>query len=108
MSEKMSHGQYVLSVREQIAATAQAMLAGELRYLLGARKLAMLRHEAETKNDDADFMTFVSIDSETDDLPLGPVRALWDQSALVKLQPQIDEAEAWAKKHAEPVCAKLV
>ncbi len=48
------------------------------------------------------------LDSETDDLPLGPVRELWDKSALVKLQPQIDEAEAWAKKYAEPVCAKLV
>ncbi len=98
MSKKLSHDQYVLSVRQQIAETAQAMLDGELIYLLVARKLVMLRHEAET--DVADFMEFVSIDSETDDLPLGAVREFWDKSALVKLQPQIDEAAAWEKKHA--------
>lgn len=39
MSEKLSHDQYVLSVRHQIVKTAQAMLDGELSYLQGARKL---------------------------------------------------------------------
>lgn len=108
MSENMSHEQYVLSVRQRIVKTAQAMLDGEMTYLLGARALATLRYDAEVENDDADFMLFVAIDSDTDDFPLGLVRELWDQSALEKLQPQIDEAENWAKKHAEPSCAKLV
>ncbi len=76
MSEKMSHDQYVISVCQQIAETAQAMLDGELSYLLGARKLPMLCHEAETKNDDADFIAFVSIDL-ADCCRLYPTVAVW-------------------------------
>lgn len=108
MSENMSHEQYVLSVRRRIVETAQAMLDGKMTYLLGARELATLRHEAEVENTDADFMVFVGVDSDTDDFPLGLVRELWDKSALEKLQPQIDEAEDWAKNHAETACVKLV
>lgn len=104
----MSHEQYVISVRRRIVKTAQAMLDGEMTYLLGARELATLRHEAEVENADTDFMMFVAIDSDTDAFPLGLVRELWDKSALEKLQPQIDEAEDWAKNHAESACAKLV
>lgn len=46
---KMSHEQYVHSIRQQIVDTAKAMLAGDLSYLLGSRKLAALRHEAAVK-----------------------------------------------------------
>jgi hypothetical protein len=84
------------------------MLDGELSYLLGARRLAALRHEAEIKDGDEDFMIFVAIDSDTDDLPLGPVRAHWDKQALERLQPEIEAAETWAKAHAESVCTKLI
>lgn len=108
MRETMSHEQYVQSIRQQIVETAQAMLDGELSYLLGARQLNALRHQASVNSDDADFMVFVGIDSETDALPLGPVRGLWDKHALIKLQPEIDSAEAWAKSHAKPVCVRLI
>jgi hypothetical protein len=106
--EIMSHEQYVQSVRKQVVETAQAMLDGEMSYLLGARRLDALRHEVSVGNDDADFMVFIAIASETDDFPLGSVRELWDKQALIRLQPEIDSAEAWAKEQAESVCARLV
>lgn len=108
MSEKMSHEQYVHAVRQQIVATAQAMLDGETTYLLGARKLAGLQHGAEVKDDDADFVMFVVIASDSDDFPLGSVRDRWDKQALAQLQPEIDRAEAWAREHTQSVCAKLI
>ncbi|MGW8392110.1 DUF2489 domain-containing protein [Pseudoduganella sp. HUAS MS19] len=104
----MSREQYVESVRLEVVETARAMLDGRLSYLLGARKLDALRHEANVNDDDADFMVFVAIASDTDDYPLGSVRELWDKQALEKLQPEIDSAERWAKEQSMSTCTKLV
>jgi hypothetical protein len=108
MHEKMSHWQHVESVRLKILEIAQAMLDGQMSYLLGARKLDSLRHDVSRSGDDADFMVFVAIASDTDDYPLGPVRELWDKDALERLQPEIDAAERWAKEQSMSTCAKLV
>jgi len=108
MDEKMMHEQYVDSVRARIVEAAQAMLDGNLSYLLGARRMDSLRHEAKVKSNDEDFMVFVAIASDTDDYPLGSVRDLWDKNALEKLQPEIDETEAWAKENAKAICVKLI
>ena len=108
MHEKMSHEQYVESVRLKVVETARAMLDGQMSYLLGARRLDSLRHDVSVSDDDADFMVFVAIASDTDDYPLGPVRELWDQEALERLQPEIDAAERWAKEQSMMTCAKLV
>jgi hypothetical protein len=59
-------------------------------------------------DDDADFMVFVAIASDTDDYPLGSVREFWDKQALEKLQPEIDAAERWAKEQSMSTCEKLV
>lgn len=72
-SRRASHEQYVESVRLEVVETARAMLDGQLSYLLGARKLDALRHEASVNDDDADFMVFVAVASDTDDYPLGSV-----------------------------------
>lgn len=104
----MSREQYLQSVRSQVVQTAQAMLAGETNYILGARKLDSLRHEIPGMERDADFMVFVAIASETDGLPVGAVREHWEPHALDELQPEIEAAEVWAKSHAELICMKLV
>ncbi len=108
MNENMSREQYIESVRSQVAQTAQAMLAGETSYILGARKIDSLRHEISGMDGDPDFMVFVAIASETDGLPVGAVREHWDELALDELQSEIEAAEAWAKSHAELVCATLL
>ncbi len=107
MNEKMSHEQYVEATRLKVVETAQAMLNGQMSYLLGARRLDSLRHEVSV-SDDADLMVFAAIASNTDDYPLGPVCELWDKQALERLQPEIDAAERWAKERSMSTCAKLV
>jgi hypothetical protein len=108
MHEKISHEEYVQSVRDQVVQTATAMQNGEISYLVGARKIDALRHDASVKDDDEDFLVFVAIASETDDFPLGTVRQHWDKDALDRLQPEIRAAEIWAKEQAEPICVRLV
>jgi hypothetical protein len=67
-----------------------------------------LRHETDTAADDADFLVFVAIGSETDALPLGAVREHWDQRALARLEPEIDEAEHWASTVGADACRSLI
>jgi hypothetical protein len=96
------------SVRRQIVATAQAMLDGQLSFLLGSRLLAPLRPQTDAARFDHDFLIFVAIDSQTAALPLGAVRESRDQPALDRLQPEIDEAEQWASTVGANACRSLI
>lgn len=108
MSEHMSHEEYVATVRVRAAETARSMIDGNLSFLEGARVLSSLRHDAEVSDGDDDFMAFVVIDSETDDIPIGEVRQHWSIDALNKLDPEIKEAEEWARGVGFEACQSLV
>ncbi|MGA7712223.1 MAG: hypothetical protein WCA81_10000 [Rhizomicrobium sp.] len=98
----------VTQSRQKIVKIASEMLAGSLSFIKGARQIAQLSFEAELSND-LDIRLFVGIDSETDALPLDPeIRKLWIPSALEKLQPEIDKAEAWARQVGTPRCERLI
>ena len=98
----------ILAVRREIFDAAKAMLAGSLSYIEGARIIAKTWRAAKLDEDDDDFLPFVGIDSETEALPLGKIRELWNVAALETLQPDIDRSEAWAKGYGEPYCQNLV
>jgi hypothetical protein len=93
---------------EALAETARAMLDGRISFIEGARMILSLRSEARLSDFDPDIMVFMGINSETDTLPLGPVRGLWRNDALDRLQPEIDRAERWAKELGAPSCHALI
>jgi hypothetical protein len=108
MSEYITHESFVASVRKRVVETARSMLNGDLNFLEGARILVDLRHKAAVRDDDSDFMAFVAIDSEIDDLPIGSVRQYWPQDVLEKLEPEYRKAEAWAKEFGSLACESLI
>ena len=108
MSVVITHESYVASVRNRVAVVACGMLSGEIAFLEGAIELASLRHEVAVEENDEDFMVFVVIASETDNLPIGASRECWSKEALVKLQPEIDAATIWAKQIGLKACQSLV
>lgn len=108
MIERMTHEQYVLSVRRQAVEIASGILAGEVPILEGCHSLAGLRCEVEVEDRDPDFVTFAMISSEIDALPIGAVRALWAPEALARLEPDIQSAIAWATPQALPACESVV
>ena len=91
----------------QIVETAERMRDGELNMIEGARRIVELSWKAGLHGD-KDIIPFICIDSETDALPLGDVRRQWRQDALEKLQPEIERAEAWARKFGLPACVSLI
>lgn len=108
MPEYLSHDDYVESVRREVVETAEAMLYGRRSFLSGSRRLAALRHEVGVDGSDADFLTFVIIESETDSLPIGEIRQYWGADALTKLEPEISDAEIWAASEGTAACRSLI
>jgi hypothetical protein len=108
MPAHLSHDEYVNAKRRQVADTAQAMLNGELSFLVGSRRLVALRHEVDAGDRDSCFRTFIAIDSETDALPLGEVRKHWSAAALASLETEIQSAEAWAASVGREECSLLI
>jgi len=98
----------ILKTRHAIFDAVQDMLAARLTYIEGARKIVAAWWESKLDEWDADFLPFVGIDSETEALPLGKMRAHWQPAALEALQPEIDRMEAWAQRCGEPHCRNLV
>jgi hypothetical protein len=98
----------MMEARLTIFEAAQAMLAGKLSFIEGARKISRARFWWGLDQLDSDVRCFVGIDSETDALPFGKTRGYWQAAALEALQPEIDRKEAWARGFAEPHCRNLV
>jgi hypothetical protein len=91
----------------KIVATAQAVLAGELGIIAGARRLCGLGHEIGADRD-SDFTFFVGLDSETDHLPIGEVRQHWNVEALREKDAEIAQAEAFYRERAFEKCRRLI
>ena len=86
----------IQQARVQAASIAAAVLAGEISPLLAAIDLNRMRSSVAVADDDADFDTFMAIDSECDGLPIGSVRSHWAPEALARKEPEIRRAERWA------------
>ena len=95
----------ILKARHAIFDAAQDMLAGRLTYIEGARKIVEAWWASKLDERDADFLPFVGIDSETEALPFGEMRAHWQPAALNAQQPEINRMEAGLDSAANPIVA---
>jgi hypothetical protein len=98
----------IIDARRAMLDAALAMLAGNLSYIEGARRLIAAKRLARLDEWDPDLLPFEGINSETDALPFGEMRNHWQAAALAALQPEIDRMEGWARQHGEPHCRNLV
>jgi hypothetical protein len=98
----------ILRARRAIFDAAQGMLAGNLSYIEGARKIVGAIEPSKLGWSEPDLMPFIGIDSETEALPFGEMRAHWQATALEALQPEIAKMEAWVRRFGEPHCRNLI
>ena len=108
MTERMSHEEYVAMQRRRVAELASRILAGEMDVLDGSSQITSLRGEIEIDLDDDDMMAFVVVESETDHLPIGAEAQNWSDEALVRKEPDLRRARAWATEIVRQHCANLV
>ena len=95
--------------REKAVKTARAILDGEIGIIEGARILSTLAPDvvADWKAD-PDFLVLAALDSETDDLPVGVDRKLWEASALAERDAIVSQIEADAKQSVEAACRNIL
>jgi hypothetical protein len=95
--------------RERLVEIARATLRGDLGVIAGARAINRLRHDVAANPADPDFLRFVAIDADTDDLPVEPEeRDRLDAAALAAGDAEIAEAEAHWREAAVEGCRRLI
>jgi hypothetical protein len=76
---------------------ARDVLAGEHDLLDAAIKLSSLLSTLDPDWDDPDYHILALVSSEIMELPIGSERSNWDPAALLRKQPEVERALAWAE-----------
>lgn len=91
----------------KIHARALDLLEGRLGVIETARVMLPLAYWTKVQND-PEFLLFRAIASETDDLPVGNVRAHWAADSLEREDVRIEAAEKLWREQALSAAEKLV
>ncbi|MEM5317591.1 hypothetical protein [Paraburkholderia sp. JHI869] len=91
----------------RIRARALDLLEGRLGVIETARLMLPLAYWTKVQNE-PEFLLFRAIASETDDLPVGDVRAHWAADALEREDVRIEAAEKSWREQALSAAEKLV
>ena len=93
--------------RREMVRVAHSILDGSIGIVAGARQLTRLRFPSRAEND-SDILVFVGIDSQTDHLPLGDVRRLWNIDVLKVKDEELQAYEAQVRERAFGSCKSLI
>lgn len=109
----MRNEEYEIFIRGKIIAICEAILNEEIGVIAGSRILCGLEHELLHREvgwfqNDEDFIEFISINSQTDHLPVDYERRNWSAEALKRKDEEIAKAEASHKEDAFEACRKLI
>jgi hypothetical protein len=105
----ISHEKYVAIQRRRAYVVARAVINGELGAVEGSRILTRLGYGLALGNIEPDFMlTFAGVDSETDDLPLGAERDLWNPQALDRKDAELQEYQPKVEEEVRQACSSLI
>jgi len=95
--------------RQKVVAISQQLLAGQIGVIDAARQIDSLRGDRVAVDEfDPDFVTFLAIDSETDDLPVGTTRERWAADALAEKDVEIARCEELYRTPALEAASRLV
>lgn len=75
--------------KKDIVDTARAILSREMGIIEGCRKLVQLSWYMDER-DEEPWLSIRGVESETEDVPVGEQRSLWNKDALAKLEARND------------------
>lgn len=94
----MDHAEFIAVQCKTMIDTLESLRDGRLGVIETARAIASIR----TTLDDPDnpiFVPFIAVDSETDTIPVGDVRARCSREALVRFDAERETAEKLYRDH---------
>jgi hypothetical protein len=94
--------------RTEAVDTAEAVIAGRVGLVEGVRSLTGIGHRMlHDFWGDPDFSVLGAVASETDELPVGHVRASWDPAALVAKDRERAEYESQVREAVLAACQAI-
>jgi hypothetical protein len=94
--------------RTEAVHAAQTILGGEVGLIQGVRHLTAIGHRRLRDFwADPDFSVLGVVDSETDDLPVGQVRAHWNPAALAVKDREIADYESKVRDAVLAACRSI-
>jgi hypothetical protein len=87
---------------------ATSILCGDLGVLEGSRRMLAFRFCAGMDEFDQDLLTFVSIESQEDHLPIGDERQHWSPAVLAGIEAELAQAEEFHRSAARKACESLL
>jgi hypothetical protein len=94
--------------RDKVRQVARTFLTGRAGVIETARALVPLLRGAPDMASKDDFNFILGIDSETDDLPLGPVRDLWRSEALLEKDREIARCDGLWRDQLHTACERIL
>jgi hypothetical protein len=95
--------------RQKVVAIARELIAGRIDVIEAARQIDAFRGDRVGLDEfDPDFLTFLAIESETDDLPVGENRSHWAPEILAEKDREIARCEELYRAQALEAASHLV
>ena len=98
----------VQQLKKQLVELAENMISKRLGFLEGVRRFCNLSSNFNDSERSENFNLFIAIESETDHLPIGSVRKLWSDEALVRVDKEVEESERFYRKQVEAACQEII
>lgn len=99
------------SAKDKVGRVAQAMLDGNMHYLLGAEELVELRESVGAYVNDPDFFPFVAVVTEIQNLSMNKFGCkpskLWSKTDHTRHRKDIQASVVWAKDISLHHCEAL-
>src|SRR3990172_6185804 len=94
--------------RTRLMKTAEGILDGSIGIVEGCRMMNEFIEFAELNIDEDDRVTFQSVESQTDHIPVGEVRKLWNEEALKKKDEEIKKIEIIFTRIVKDSCSFIL
>jgi hypothetical protein len=96
-----------LKLYQKVMAVATCVVNGQMGVIEGSRALTWLSHTVD-KRKRANFSLFIGIDSDADNLAIGPERVYWATDQLVRQDAEIADFEAFYRQAVMDGCLDLI
>jgi hypothetical protein len=94
-------------VSREVVETARAMVSGAVDLVAGSRELCRLRHDIDARHHEL-FLPIIGFESETDDYPIGSVRAQYGGAYLRRLDEEVGEYVLRAGPGVVAACERII
>jgi hypothetical protein len=89
----MENQDHIQKLIQQLVTNAQAIISHQIALPLGARKILEIKYllDKSQSGGNIDLNIFYLFDAESDGLPIGSERLMWEQEALKKQDETLDK-----------------